>query len=97
VKYPIKEKFHDPDIPSADFDMHMDRLHDLVVENNILLALEIGVNFGNSTLAILEGMKKTMGFLWSVDIAQCPIAKERVKKQFGVSLDCEVIIMGNER
>ncbi len=54
--------------PRASIYNHLPTLQILIETNNLKNILEIGVEGGNSTMAILESLKKTKGFLISIDI-----------------------------
>lgn len=78
----IREKFRDG-TPDGDICDHMDRLHDIIVENDYKSVFEIGTNYGNSTIAFLEGLRKTGGIMRSLDVVDCPVARQRVELYFG--------------
>jgi cephalosporin hydroxylase len=56
-------------VPS-DINEHLTELHDLVVRLNAQQVIELGVRYGNSTIALLHALEKTGGHLWSVDVAK---------------------------
>lgn len=54
-------------------------MYDYIVKNNCKKVLELGAGVANSTRALLLAVRETGGHLWSIDIAECPVAVERVK------------------
>ena len=51
----------------SDIQGHLQFMHDVVVEADAKTVVELGVRSGNSTAALLAGVQKTGGHLWSVD------------------------------
>lgn len=68
----------------TDISEHLPTLYRLVVDNGLKTVVELGVREGESTVALLEGVHETKGHLTSVDLADCPIARERIKR-YGLS------------
>lgn len=60
----------------SDIQGHLEFMHDLVVSENAQNVVELGVRSGNSTAALLYGVEKTGGRLWSVDIVHPDWPKE---------------------
>jgi cephalosporin hydroxylase len=54
----------------SDINEHLTELHDLIVRLNAQVVIELGVRYGNSTIAILHALEQTGGHLWSVDVAK---------------------------
>ncbi len=63
----------------TDIHQHLIRLYDLVVELNAKRVLELGVRGGESTVALLEGVHRTEGTLYSVDVAPCVEARDLIE------------------
>jgi predicted O-methyltransferase YrrM len=52
----------------SDISAHLATLYEIVTRYDKPRVIELGVRFGNSTSALLAGVEKTGGHLWSVDI-----------------------------
>lgn len=52
----------------SDIRGHLARLRDLVVELDAQVVIELGVRTGRSTTALLAGVERTGGLLWSCDV-----------------------------
>ena len=55
-------------------------LYEAVIETNSQIVVELGVETGNSTLALLAALEHTDGVLFSYDIDPCERAHERAYK-----------------
>lgn len=58
----------------SDIVEHLPTLYDAVVDGNAKTVVELGVRSGNSTTALLAGVERSGGKLWSVDIRLMPHA-----------------------
>ena len=65
-------------IPSAISD-HLPTLFMLTKEFRLSSVLELGVEGGNSTVALLEAVAKIDGHVWSMDVNPCLEAKELIR------------------
>jgi len=59
-----------------DINEHLSLLYFLVVSHNLKTVLELGTDIGFSTRALLCGVKRTGGYLTSIDIKNCPEIKQ---------------------
>lgn len=66
----IRELFEQQLIGWSDIRGHLQRLHDLVVELDAKQVLELGVNTGVSTIALLAGVERTNGQCHSCELAR---------------------------
>ncbi len=64
-----------------DISDHLPTLFFLTVEFNLKKTLELGVRDGFSTLALTEAASQINGHVWSVDLDDCNIAKQKIKAQ----------------
>jgi predicted O-methyltransferase YrrM len=76
----------------SDINEHLAFLMHRVVELDAKKVIELGVRFGTSTVALLYGLERTEGHLWSVDIARSwmGIPDERWTFILGDDLDAQV-------
>lgn len=75
MKYTLEHAKHGTDIHQ-----HLVTLHNLVTSINAKLVLELGVNTGESTIALLEAVIKTGGKLVSVDQQDLPQTRPMLEK-----------------
>lgn len=68
----------------TDIHQHLVTLYDLVLAIDAKRVLELGVRDGESTVALLEAVKKNGGRLVSVDIDPCEQARAMLK-EYGIS------------
>jgi predicted O-methyltransferase YrrM len=64
----IVELYEEMQHTPGDIVDHLQRLHDLVIETDAQVVVELGVARGASTSALLAGIEETGGRVWSVDI-----------------------------
>lgn len=62
----------------TDISDHLPTLFIMTKELKLRRILELGVRFGNSTVALLEAALQIDGHVWSVDVAPCPQARKLV-------------------
>lgn len=67
-------------LKQTDINQHLTTLYMLAVESNAKNILELGVRAGDSTIVLLQAANEIEGTVHSIDVAVCPIAKERVKE-----------------
>lgn len=60
------------------FNQHLTSLALLVLEFNVRIALEVGTQYGHSTVALLDPLKENNGRLFSIDVEPCSEAASRV-------------------
>lgn len=65
---------------ATDIHQHLVTLHDLVTKLGAKLVLELGVNTGESTIALLEAVHATNGILVSVDQQDLPQTRPMLEK-----------------
>lgn len=63
----------------TDICKHLKRLYAMVVYLNAQRVVELGTRTGESTVALLEGVRETGGHLWSIDLDVCRTAKEMIR------------------
>lgn len=68
----------------TDIHQHLLTLHDLVTSMKAQVVIELGVNTGESTVALLEAVAATGGKLYSVDIIPRP-RTEAMLKSYGLT------------
>lgn len=61
---------------SSDINEHLAYMHDLCVDLDAQIVVELGVRSGMSTVAFLAAMEQTGGMLWSCDINQPRVPEE---------------------
>lgn len=66
-------------LPTAIHD-HLPTLFMLTKELHLARVLELGVEFGNSTVALLEAVSKIDGHVWSIDLNPCLETKALVQE-----------------
>ena len=66
-------------MPTAIHD-HLPTLFMLTKELHLARVLELGVEFGNSTVALLEAVSKIDGHVWSIDLTPCLETKALVQE-----------------
>lgn len=76
----------------SDIRDHLPRFVDLVVALDAKRVCELGVRGGVSTVAWLEGLRRTDGHLWGVDIEPAPFTHERMTFIRGDDCDPETVI-----
>lgn len=59
---------------------HLNTLYMLTIEFNLQNILELGTQFGNSTIALLYAAKEIHGKVTTVDIDPCKYARKRIKE-----------------
>jgi predicted O-methyltransferase YrrM len=64
----------------SDINEHLTTLFFLTVEFNLKRTLELGVRDGISSIALNEAVSSIGGHVYSIDINDCEIAKENLKK-----------------
>lgn len=64
----------------TDIHQHLKTIYNLVVEVGAKTVIECGVNTGESTIALLEGLAATDGKLHSVDIHELPETRPMLEK-----------------
>ena len=64
----IQERHKQQRQGESDIVSHLPTLHDAVIETGAQQVIELGVRGGNSTAALLAGLEKTGGQLWSCDL-----------------------------
>jgi len=62
-----------------DISEHLPTLFFLTVEFNLMHTLELGVRDGFSTMALTEAASQINGHVWSVDMDDCYIAKQKIR------------------
>ncbi|NIR76763.1 MAG: hypothetical protein GWN53_17180 [Gammaproteobacteria bacterium] len=67
--------------PDSDIREHLPTLYRLTVDLDARRVLELGVKYGNSTLAFLMALHETGGHLTSVDIELPRVAYKRIKRR----------------
>jgi len=67
-------------IEKSEINEHQVTLFMLTVENNLKRTLELGVREGRSTMVLSEAINLIGGHLWSIDIADCPNVKKKMKE-----------------
>lgn len=75
----------------SDIREHLPRLVTLVEKLNAQRVCELGVRTGVSTVAWLEGLRRTGGHLWAVDVDECPI--EHRQMTFVRGDDCDPAVV----
>lgn len=75
MKYTLEHSKHPTDIHQ-----HLVTLHDLVTGLGAKLVIELGVNTGESTIALLEAVHATNGLLVSVDQQDLPDTRPMLEK-----------------
>jgi len=64
----------------TDINEHLTSLYFITLQMSAKLVVELGVRSGESTVAFLEGVNRTDGRVVSVDIEECPKAREMVER-----------------
>lgn len=59
---------------------HLNTLYMLTVEFDLKNILELGTQFGNSTIALLEAVKEINGKVTTVDVDPCEYARKKIKE-----------------
>lgn len=59
---------------------HLNTLYMLTIEFNLKNILELGTQFGNSTIVLLYAAKKINGNVTTVDVDPCKFAKKRIQE-----------------
>ncbi len=67
-----------PQFCETDINEHLITLNMLTKELRLHNVLELGVRNGDSTIALLSAVRELNGLLTSIDIDDCPVAKEKV-------------------
>lgn len=75
----------------SDIQAHLPRLVTLVEKLNAQRVCELGVRTGVSTVAWLEGLRRTGGHLWAVDVDECPIEHRQLTSIRGDDCSPEVV------
>lgn len=75
----------------SDIQAHLPRFVALCENLDAQRVLELGVRTGVSTIAWLEGLRRTGGHLWAVDVEPCPI--EHAQLTFIRGDDCDQAVL----
>jgi len=67
-------------IKNSSIHEHLNTLYMLTIEFNLQNILELGTQFGNSTIALLYAAKKINGKVTTVDVDPCKYAKKTIKE-----------------
>lgn len=59
---------------------HLNTLYMLTIEFNLKNILELGTQFGNSTVALLYAARKINGKVTTIDVDPCKFARKRIKE-----------------
>lgn len=69
---------------------HLNTLYMLTVEFNLKNIVELGTQFGNSTIALLYAAKEIEGKVTTIDVDPCKFAREKILK-LGLDSKCNFI------